>query len=220
MFKRRKNQSRQSGDNPLASRVVRGDDRPTTPLEGDEASATNAPQDEHDVVTNTHPGKPETPVRSKRPAGDRGVNPMEEPPTRIVNPSDPETTHPSEGLTRPLADLPVGALLILEGPGRGALLAVNPGVSDLGRGQGARLRLDFGDERIARDRHAVITYDPLGRRFFVQHGGGDNLTWVDGEPVLEPRTLPDGARLRVGVTELLFRDLLPPENHENAPAEP
>ncbi|MEE4172873.1 MAG: FHA domain-containing protein [Xanthomonadales bacterium] len=221
IFKRRKNRTRKPDENPLASRVIRGDDRPTIPLEAEQNRTRDPGQDPGDDAAKAAPGRRGAEARPEPNAGLRRVASMEEPPTRIVTPADSGTNDSTEALTRPIADLPVGVLLVLEGPGRGGLLPVNPGVSDIGRGQGARLRLDFGDKQIARNGHAVITYDSLGRRFFVQHGGGHNLTWLDGEPVLEPLPLPDGARLRVGMTELLFRNLLlSRDNHEGAPADP
>jgi hypothetical protein len=110
--------------------------------------------------------------------------------------------------------MPVAVLLVVQGPGRGTLIAVGPGPSSLGRGAGARLRLDFGDTTIASDRHAVLLHDPERVRFTLQPGEGDCA--VDGHAVEEPVELRDGARLRLGTTELLFRPLF--DVHGDDPA--
>jgi len=171
MFKRRKPNEEDDGDNPLASRVVRGDDSPTEPVDAEDGSPTRRLETSADA------------------------------PTRLLNDS------PAGGTDDPMADPPVGVLLVVTGPGRGRLLHLGLGVNELGRSTDARVALDFGDGRISRRDHARVTYDPEGRRFYLQHGGGPNLTYLDEAPVLEPVVLPDGARLRVGDTVLLFRAL-------------
>lgn len=111
----------------------------------------------------------------------------------------------------PLRDPPVGLLLVLAGPGRGNALPFGYGTNALGRGEGQRVRLDFGDERISRERHAIITYDGAARKFYLQHGGGPGLTYLDAEPVLTPAELSGRERIRLGDTVLLFVPLCGPE---------
>lgn len=196
MFKRRKNRRRNSGDNPLASRVVQGDDRPTEPLEDDTPTRPDTPPRLREAPDETRTMR--SPRSAPVPAG-------EEPPTRLVRAPDAADNAAETG-----DDLPVATLLVIRGPGRGSLLPVGAGMNNLGRGAEARIRVDFGDTQIARERHAVLTYDPEGRRFYLQHGGGSNLSYRDGQPVLEPVELADGARLRFGATEFLFRVLVGP----------
>lgn len=168
MFRKKRPTPPGDDENPLASRVGAGDDRPTVPLDAD----------------------PEAPTRR--------LDPETDAPTRLLGPA-------GDG---PMADPPVGVLLILSGPGQGRLLAVGYGMNALGRDPGSRIRLDFGDERISRAAHARLSYDPESGRFFLQHGGGANLTYLNGAPVLEPAPLRSGDRLRLGDTELLFRPLV------------
>ena len=99
----------------------------------------------------------------------------------------------------------VGWLVVTAGPGRGASLPLGYGSNSLGRGPTERVRLDFGDELISRSAHTVLTYDPKGRKFFVQHGGGKNLTYInEDEPVLTPVELKGGEEIAVGDTRLKF----------------
>jgi hypothetical protein len=111
----------------------------------------------------------------------------------------------------PLRDPPVGLLLVLAGPGRGSALPFGYGMNSVGRGEDQRVRLDFGDERISRKSHAIITYDGAARKFYLQHGGGPGLTYLDDEPVLTPAELSGRERIRLGDTVLLFVPLCGPE---------
>jgi hypothetical protein len=98
----------------------------------------------------------------------------------------------------------VGWLVIISGPGRGQALTLGYGLNSIGRGAEARVRLDFGDRQISRESHALLSYDPRGRRFYLQHGGGTNLTYLNDQPVLTPTELPNGAVILMGKTELRF----------------
>ena len=98
----------------------------------------------------------------------------------------------------------VGWLVVVQGPGKGRAVQLGYGSNSLGRGATDRLKLDFGDDQISRNGHAVVTYDPRGRKFYVQHGGGTNLTYLGGQPVLAPAELPPQGRIGIGKTVLRF----------------
>ena len=102
------------------------------------------------------------------------------------------------------ADPVVGWLVVTDGPGKGAAVRLGNGQNSIGRGEGSRARLDFGDRRISRNDHALLTYDPRSNRFFIQQGRGVNLAYLDGEPVLAPAPLPNGSRITLGETTLRF----------------
>ena len=104
----------------------------------------------------------------------------------------------------PMDDPPVGWLVVVDGPGKGRVATLGTGVNSIGRDQSERVALDYGDVRISRAHHATITYDPRGRKFYVQHGGGKNLTYVGDAPVLAPRELPPLAQVQMGDTVLRF----------------
>ena len=98
----------------------------------------------------------------------------------------------------------VGWLVIVDGPGRGQSLTLGYGVNSIGRSATERVSLDFGDEEISREKHALLTYDPKGRKFYLQHGGGINLTYIADAPVLQTIQLNGGERILVGKTEIAF----------------
>ena len=101
-------------------------------------------------------------------------------------------------------DPPVGWLVVVKGPGQGRFTAIGNGSNSVGRDEDDRIRIDFGDETISRRGHSTITYDPRGKKFYLQHGAGKNLTYLEGNPVLAPTELAGFSRIAIGNTELLF----------------
>ena len=125
--------------------------------------------------------------------------------TRIYRgPVDPVHPVPRPPATGNMADPPVGWLVVIAGPGQGATLTLGNGVNAIGRDASQRLPLDFGDELISRVNHAQITYDPRGKKLYIQHGGGANLTYVNDEPVLALRELTANTHIVLGATTLRF----------------
>ena len=98
----------------------------------------------------------------------------------------------------------VGWLVIVEGPGKGRAMQLGYGSNSIGRGETDRINLNFGDDQISRGGHAVVTYDPRARKFYVQHGGGTNLTYLNDQPVLIPIELPAQSHILIGNTVLRF----------------
>ncbi|MGA9794063.1 MAG: FHA domain-containing protein [Rhizomicrobium sp.] len=103
-----------------------------------------------------------------------------------------------------LNDPVVGWLVIIDGPGKGQSLKIGYGQNSIGRSATQRIRIDFGDEQVSRDGHAFITYDPKGRKFYVQNGGGSNLIYIGDSPVLVPTEILDQTELSLGKTVLRF----------------
>ena len=133
--------------------------------------------------------------------------------TRIYRPGrtergQPKSPSPSTGtddsVSAAMDDPPVGWLVVVKGPGQGNFMAVGNGSNSVGRDERERVRVDFGDEMISRSGHSTITYDPRGKKFYLQHGAGKNLTYLEGNPVLAPTELPGFSRITIGDTELLF----------------
>ena len=106
--------------------------------------------------------------------------------------------------TDAMEDPVVGWLVIIRGPGKGRALKLGYGTNSMGRGETNRVSLNFGDDQISRDQHATVTYDPRGKKFYVQQGSGTNLTYLDDEPVLTPTELAAGNDLALGNTVVRF----------------
>lgn len=105
----------------------------------------------------------------------------------------------------------VGWLVVIDGPGRGQARAVGYGMNSIGRGPTERISLEFGDAQMSRTGHAVLTYDPRSRKFYLQHGGGRNLTYVADQAVLTPTEIATGTDIVMGATKLRFIALCGPE---------
>lgn len=99
---------------------------------------------------------------------------------------------------------PVGWIVVVDGPGRGASFALMAGVSQIGRGDDQAVRLDFGDTSISRNNHAAVAYDDEQGKFFLGHGGKSNLVRKNGMPVLSTEELAFGDTIRIGETTLKF----------------
>lgn len=133
----------------------------------------------------------------------------DDPHTRIYRPkttlvtdaaSRTDAASASEFSTEPV----VGWLVVIEGPGRGQSLKLGYGVNTIGRGADLRVSLDFGDEEISRQAHALLTYDTKGRKFYIQHGGAANLTYLGDAPVLQPYEIKGREIIGIGNTRLIF----------------
>lgn len=111
----------------------------------------------------------------------------------------------------PMADPVVGWLVVISGPGQGRTMKLGHGMNSIGRAEGQRCRLDFGDTEISRNIHATVTYDPRGRKFYLMHGGGQNLTYIGENPVLQPVVMKGGEVISLGKTTLKFVALCGPD---------
>ena len=123
--------------------------------------------------------------------------------TRIVAPRGAGAAEVE--LPDPMRDPPVGWLVVVRGPGKGNVLTLGNGMNVLGRGPDARVRIDFGDDTIARANHARLVYEPRGRRYLLNHGDGSNLTYLNGEVVMDAAQLESGAMIELGETTLRFQ---------------
>lgn len=174
-------------------------DEPTVPRPDREA-APAADSYEAPTVRSGSPTAPDPP----EPAGDartRIYRPGARPPQPA--PETPAATVPPR-TGAVMDDPPAGWLVVVRGPGKGHVLTVGHGSNAIGREPDERIRIDFGDETISRRGHATVTYDPRGKTFYVQHGGGKNLTYLEDAPVLSPTKLAGFSRIQVGDTLLLF----------------
>ena len=103
-----------------------------------------------------------------------------------------------------ILDPVVGWLVIIDGLGKGNALPVGAGQNTLGRGEKARIRIDYGDSEISRDSHAIVTYDPKHNKYYVQPGSGTNLAYLGEEPVLHAVPLTSGTNIILGSTTMRF----------------
>jgi hypothetical protein len=98
----------------------------------------------------------------------------------------------------------VGWLVIIDGPGKGNFVKLGFGMNSIGRSAESRVSIDFGDDQISRENHALLTYDTKNKKFYIQHGGGSNLTYLGTAPVLQPFELKGNEVISIGNTKLYF----------------
>lgn len=83
----------------------------------------------------------------------------------------------------------VGWLTIIEGPGRGRSLEIGMGQNSIGRDEGNRIQLAFGDNSLSRKNHISLVFDPRNNHFFLVSGESSNLSYIGNNPVLAPTEL-------------------------------
>ena len=96
----------------------------------------------------------------------------------------------------------MGKLIVLDGPNRGAVLHVGPGLTRIGRERDVELGLP--DLHVSR-RHASIAVEADGRAT-LSDLGSKNATYLNGIRLVGARPLASGDELRLGDTTLLFLD--------------
>ena len=131
--------------------------------------------------------------------------------TVILRPSARSREAGETPLDDAMSDPLVGWLVVVCGPGQGNCVRLGHGMNSIGRAEGQRCRLDYGDTEISRKVHATVTYDPRGRKFYLMHGGGQNLTYIGETPVLQPALLNGGELISLGKTTLKFIPLCGPD---------
>ncbi|SEH08664.1 FHA domain-containing protein [Candidatus Venteria ishoeyi] len=122
-------------------------------------------------------------------------------PTEKIEP----TPAPVQTAKDTMSDPVVGWVVVIDGPGKGSAMRLGYGMNSIGRANSERVCINFGDENISRTAHAVITYDPRGRKFYIQSGGNAmNLTYLAEQPVLTPTELNGLEEIVLGETKLRF----------------
>lgn len=96
----------------------------------------------------------------------------------------------------------VGWLVCVEGGERGRDYRLHAGRNFVGRAMNMDIAL-MDDERISRDNHCSIVYEPVKAAFMLVAGTGDGLT-VDGERVAESVRLFGDERIEIGSSVFVF----------------
>lgn len=97
----------------------------------------------------------------------------------------------------------VGWLVATEGKHYGESFKLKTGRNFIGRGHDMDVVLS-ADESISRNKHAILLYDPKANQFFIQSGESRELTYLNGDVLLESKVLHSKDRITLGNSELLF----------------
>lgn len=96
----------------------------------------------------------------------------------------------------------VGTLMVVEGPGAGNSVNLFSGTNQIGRGDDMRVQINFGDDTISRQQHAVITYDTTSHEVRIYDGGKPGGVWVNGSRVTADQAVKFGDLIKLGETTL------------------
>lgn len=126
--------------------------------------------------------------------------------TRIVRPGQTGSGEAlddiSTQLIRDKSNQVVAKLTVVEGPGSGNSVNIFSGTNQVGRGDDMRVQINFGDDTISRQQHAVITYDAKNLEVRVYDGGKSGGLWVNGTRVTSDETIKVGDMIKLGETTL------------------
>lgn len=108
----------------------------------------------------------------------------------------------STQLIRDNSNQVVGRLTIVEGAGSGKTVNIFTGTNQIGRGDDMRVQINFGDDTISRQQHAVITFDAKELEVRIYDGGKPGGLWVNGTRVTSDQVIKFGDLIRLGETTL------------------
>lgn len=97
----------------------------------------------------------------------------------------------------------VGWLVCTEGNHFGEDFKLKSGRNFIGRSSGMDVVLD-GDSTIARDRHAIILYEPRNNIFIVQPGDSKELCYLNDKVILTSTEIVANDIISLGNTQLMF----------------
>jgi pSer/pThr/pTyr-binding forkhead associated (FHA) protein len=108
----------------------------------------------------------------------------------------------STQLIRDKSNAVVAKLTITDGPGAGNAVSIFSGTNQIGRGDDMRVQINFGDDTISRQQHAVITFDMKNLEVRIYDGGRPGGLWVNGERITADAQVKLGDLIRLGETTL------------------
>jgi|GEM_PF-4747396 len=154
--------------------------------------------------------QPATPKPAVRPAPAASASPAQQPPAPAVAAVTAKGAPNSSAADRPR--FPCGWMVVVEGPGVGEWFVLERGTSHIGAGKGQTVQLDFGDDGIAEQEHAALTYNEAQQQF-VLHGEAAGTLRINGVTASKDTHLRDGDVVSLGRTSLRLVALCSPNFH-------
>lgn len=96
-----------------------------------------------------------------------------------------------------------GWLVCTEGPARGTDYRVRAGYNYIGRGEHMDICIR-GDQKIGRERHALIAYDQEEKVFFFGPADGKSIVRLNGKMVMSPAEIKAYDVISIGDSKLMF----------------
>ena len=157
-----------------------------------------------DGITNTDTVDLSEPIETGFPAEQEEAQPsLQEAVRSAVSGSDGKTvgffSMGTSGNNEPrnAQDPVVGWLVCVKGRHFGESFAIAAGRNAIGRGVSNKI-IFSKDNKVSREKHAWITYEPKKREFYIQAGEGSGLTYLNGEMIMESKKLQSKDSIEVG----------------------
>lgn len=97
----------------------------------------------------------------------------------------------------------VGWLVCIQGNHFGESFNIGAGMNSIGRSDTNRIVLDR-DMSVSREKHALITYEPKHRKFYVKPGDSSGLTYVNDEYITETKGIVARDIIELGSSKFIF----------------
>ena len=97
----------------------------------------------------------------------------------------------------------VGWLVCIQGPHFGDSFIIVAGMNSIGRNSDNRIVLDR-DPSVSREKHALITYEPKHRHFYVKPGDSSGLTYINEEYITETKQIKEKDVIELGSSKFIF----------------
>lgn len=97
----------------------------------------------------------------------------------------------------------VGWLVCIHGPHFGMAFNIYAGMNSIGRSKENKIVI-AGDNAVSREKHALITYEPKHRQFYIKPGDSSGLTYVNDEYVTENKVLNARDQIELGGSHFIF----------------
>ena len=97
----------------------------------------------------------------------------------------------------------VGWLVCIQGNHFGDSFNIVAGMNSIGRNDSNRIVLDR-DPSVSREKHALITYEPKHRHFYVKPGDSSGLTYLNEEYITETKQIKEKDTIELGNSKFIF----------------
>lgn len=97
----------------------------------------------------------------------------------------------------------VGWFVCTQGKLRGEDFRLKAGNNFIGRDKSMDVVL-ANDNTVSRKKHAILTYDPRSRNFIISAGESHELTYLNGQLLLDSKLIKAFDKVTLGSTELMF----------------
>ena len=206
-----KEPTKESAAEPTAEPAEESVEEPTAePAEEPVEEPTAEPAEE---PVEEPPAEPaEEPV--EEPPAEPAEEPVEEPaPSPLVKAVEATASKNISALPKTVAYYnfdrvvpPVGWLVCTKGACQGQAFECRTGRNRIGRG--ADMDINLAEEHtVSRETHAILIYEPRQRKFYIQAGSGEGLTYLNDSLVFSHDELRAYDKLALGKAEFVFLPL-------------